>query len=162
MVNLLYRLDWRMEQSTEHIQRYSMAVDGAAEGQKRPLSTPPQEPADWKRQRVEHSMSAVPSSEATPMDPRLIQQSVQGVQSAIATVPQASTAPDPSSVVTVVEATGVHADQVIAPTDLPVVEAMVRREGTDKFKRFPFDPTLNAEQRAERIQVCRPCQAQAL
>jgi hypothetical protein len=41
-----------------------------------------------------------------------------------------------------------------SPEDYPVVEAMVRREGTDRFKRVLLEGHLDEEQRAERGLVC--------
>lgn len=43
-----------------------------------------------------------------------------------------------------------------SPEDYPVVEAMVRREGTDKFRRVQVDGQLNAVERAEVVLVCIP------
>ena len=40
-----------------------------------------------------------------------------------------------------------------SPEDFPVVEALVRREGTDKFKRVQVDGQLNAVERADTVLV---------
>lgn len=153
-----------MDPSATRIHQLPASRDGGGDAQKRFLSTPPQESTEWKRQRVDPNVTAV--AEATPSDPRLLPHTALGghsgshaaagsghgaaaapVAAAQATSAGASAGPSPQSA-------GPSSSQGVAAADLPVVEAMVRREGTDKFKRFPFDPTMNAEQRAERVQVC--------
>lgn len=151
-----------MDPSAAQVQQFAVPADSSGDTQKRLLSTPPQESAHLKRHRVDPSMAA---GEATPIDPRLHPPSGVGgpvgshataagsghgaAATPVAAVPPISSAGAGTST----QAAGPPANQDVSPSDLPVVEAMVRREGTDKFKRFPFDPTMNAEQRAERVQV---------
>jgi hypothetical protein len=40
-----------------------------------------------------------------------------------------------------------------SPEDFPVVEALVRREGTDRFRRVQVDGQMNAAERAEAVFV---------
>eukprot|EP00892_Ulva_mutabilis_P010468 jgi/Ulvmu1/7794/UM004_0023.1 len=141
-----------MDLSAGHIQKYAVPVD-RTEGQKRTLPTPPQESVDWKRQRVEPNVTPAPAADPAPVDPRLLQPISQGSQPASASaIPSSNASPASTSAGAAADPPVANTTPGVATADLPVVEAMVRREGTDKFKRFAFDPTLNAEQRAERIQ----------
>lgn len=151
-----------MDTAAAHDHQDAMPTIAPADTQKRLMTSPPQDSEDWKRQRTEPSGTAV--GQTAPSDPRLIPHSTPIGQNggddsstagqsvahaaAIPSTPADSAAPSPSV------QDGHSSGQGVATDDLPVVEALVRREGTDKFKRFPFDPTMNAEQRAERVQVC--------
>lgn len=152
-----------MDPSAAHMRQFAVPAHSSGDAQKRLLSTPPQEPEHLKRHRMDPSMPA--AGEATPIDPRVHPPGGAGgpvgshvtagsghgaATTHVAAVPPISSAAAGTST----QAAGPSANQEVSPSDLPVVEAMVRREGTDKFKRFPFDPTMNAEQRAERVQVC--------
>lgn len=101
---------------------------------KRPLNSP-EDMGDPQLKRVRFEGSGVQNSGAPGTSAQLA-----GVQQTAATGSLAgvhSAAPDPS------------------PEDFPVVEALVRREGTDKLKRVQVDGQLNAVERAEAALVCR-------